>query len=101
MNPASVKSAVEDVVLGPNGIAAAGRGEGKILVDLSTTDLDTTQRIASALGERCGMMFVDAPVSGRPGAARAGTLAIMAGWAATGPAPTPGLSVRSCTQAQS
>src|SRR5216684_7240110 len=40
MNPASVKSAVEDVALGPNGIVAAGRGEGKILVDHSTTDLD-------------------------------------------------------------
>src|SRR5207245_1374661 len=47
----------------------------------STTDLETTQRIASALAERCGMMFVDAPVSGGPGAARAGTLAIMAGGA--------------------
>jgi len=81
MNPAAIKSAVEDVALGPNGIVAAGRGEGKILVDHSTTELDTTQRIASALGERCGMLFVDAPVSGGPGAARAGTLAIMAGGA--------------------
>src|SRR6266853_3195799 len=81
IDPAAIKSAVEDVVLGPNGIVAAGRGEGKILVDHSTTDLETTQRIASALGERCGMMFVDAPVSGGPGAARAGTLAIMAGGA--------------------
>src|SRR6266704_3301547 len=81
IDPAAIKSAVEDVVLGPNGIVAAGRGEGKILVDHSTTDLETTQRIASALGERCGMMFVDAPVSGGPGAAKAGTLAIMAGGA--------------------
>jgi len=81
IDPAGIKSAVEDVVLGPNGIVAAGRGEGKILVDHSTTDLETTQRIASALSERCGMMFVDAPVSGGPGAAKAGTLAIMAGGA--------------------
>jgi 3-hydroxyisobutyrate dehydrogenase len=79
IDPASVKSAVEDVALGPDGIIAAGRGEGKIFVDLSTTDLETTNRIASALGERCGMQFVDAPVSGGPGAAQAGTLAIMAG----------------------
>ena len=74
-------AAVEDVALGSNGIVAAGRGEGKILVDHSTTELEATQRIASALGERCGMMFVDAPVSGGPGAAKAGTLAIMAGGA--------------------
>src|SRR6266496_637142 len=70
IDPAGIKSAVEDVALGPNGIVAAGRGEGKILVDHSTTDLETTQRIASALGARCGMMFVDAPVSGGPGAGR-------------------------------
>jgi len=72
-------AAVEDVALGPNGIVAVGRGEGKILVDHSTTELDATQRIAAALAERCGMMFVDAPVSGGPGAAKAGELAIMAG----------------------
>jgi 3-hydroxyisobutyrate dehydrogenase len=71
--------AVEDVALGPTGIVAAGRGDGKILVDLSTTELEATQRIAAALAERCGMMFVDAPVSGGPGAAKAGELAIMAG----------------------
>jgi 3-hydroxyisobutyrate dehydrogenase len=74
-------AAVEDVTLGPNGIVAVGRGEGKILVDHSTTELDATQRIAAALAERCGMMFVDAPVSGGPGAAKTGELAIMAGGA--------------------
>jgi 3-hydroxyisobutyrate dehydrogenase-like beta-hydroxyacid dehydrogenase len=79
IDAAAVKSAVEDVALGPNGIVAAGRGEGKIFVDHSTTDLEATKRIASALAGRCGMMFVDAPVSGGPGAAKAGTLAIMAG----------------------
>jgi hypothetical protein len=63
-------AAVEDVALGPDGIVAVGRGEGKILVDHSTTELDATQRIAAALAERCGMMFVDAPVSGGPGAAK-------------------------------
>ena len=74
-------AAVEDVALGPNGVVVAGRGEGKILVDHSTTELGATQRIASALSERCGMTFVDAPVSGGPGAAKAGALAIMAGGA--------------------
>jgi len=72
------QSAVEDVALGPEGVVAAG-GEGKIFVDLSTTDLETTQRIAAALAKDRGMMFVDAPVSGGPGAAKSGTLAIMAG----------------------
>src|SRR5438093_7903125 len=42
-------AAVEDVALGSNGVAAAGQGEGKILVDHSTTELDATQRIAAAL----------------------------------------------------
>jgi 3-hydroxyisobutyrate dehydrogenase len=74
-------AAVEDVALGPDGIVAVERGEGKILVDHSTTEPDATQRIAAALAERWGMMFVDAPVSGGPGAAKAGELAIMAGGA--------------------
>jgi 3-hydroxyisobutyrate dehydrogenase len=72
-------AAVEDVALGANGVVAAGRGEGKIFVDHSTTELEATQRVASALASSCGMMFVDAPVSGGPGAAKNGTLAIMAG----------------------
>ena len=73
-------AAVEDVTLGARGIATAAKPAGKICVDLSTTELDATKRIAAALDER-GIKFVDAPVSGGPGAARAGTLAIMAGGA--------------------
>src|ERR1051326_8272241 len=73
------KSAVEDVAFGLGGVAAAGRGEKKIFVDHSTTDLETTRRVAAALANSCGMAFVDAPVSGGPGAAKTGTLAIMAG----------------------
>lgn len=71
-------AAVEDVALGPSGLIAAHSTHGKIMVDHSTTELEATKRIASALDER-GMLFVDAPVSGGPGAAKAGTLAIMAG----------------------
>lgn len=71
-------AAVEDAVLGPNGAVAAGDLNGKILVDHSTTELEATKRIAATLAAR-GMMFVDAPVSGGPGAAAAGSLAIMAG----------------------
>jgi 3-hydroxyisobutyrate dehydrogenase len=71
-------AAVEDVALGSRGLRAAAAPTGKIMVDLSTTELETTKRIAAAL-EQAGMLFVDAPVSGGPGAAKAGTLAIMAG----------------------
>jgi 3-hydroxyisobutyrate dehydrogenase len=71
-------AAVEDATLGSRGILAADRLGGKVVVDHSTTELSSTMRIAAALAER-GMMFVDAPVSGGPGAAETGTLAIMAG----------------------
>ena len=71
-------AAVEDVTLGARGVITAARPTGKICVDLSTTELGATKQIASALDQR-GIMFVDAPVSGGPGAAKAGTLAIMAG----------------------
>jgi 3-hydroxyisobutyrate dehydrogenase-like beta-hydroxyacid dehydrogenase len=71
-------AAVEDVALGPRGLIGASNATGKIMIDHSTTELEATKRIAAALAQR-GMMFVDAPVSGGPGAAKAGTLAIMAG----------------------
>lgn len=60
-------------------IASAGRLDGKVFVDHSTSDIDTTKRLAARLGQETGMAFLDAPVSGGPGAAEAGTLAIMAG----------------------
>jgi 3-hydroxyisobutyrate dehydrogenase len=71
-------AAVEDAALGPKGLIKASKPQAKIMVDLSTTELETTKCIAATL-EKAGMMFVDAPVSGGPGAAKAGTLAIMAG----------------------
>lgn len=70
--------AVEEAVLGRGGIAEAP-GAGKVLVDHSTTEIDETRRFAGELATRAGMAWVDAPVSGGPGAAAAGTLAIMAG----------------------
>lgn len=69
---------LEDVVFGPGGIAEANV-ENKILVDHSTTPVDTTQAFANRLKEQTGMHWIDAPVSGGPLAARDGTLAIMAG----------------------
>jgi len=71
-------AAVEDVTTGPRGFTAAPDIAGKICVDVSTTELEATQRIAARLRAR-DMEFVDAPVSGGPAAAKAGTLAIMAG----------------------
>jgi 3-hydroxyisobutyrate dehydrogenase-like beta-hydroxyacid dehydrogenase len=70
-------AAVEDATLGARGIGSVDIA-GKVIVDHSTTELDATSRIAVALGQK-GAAFVDAPVSGGPGAAKAGTLAIMAG----------------------
>lgn len=69
--------AVEEVVCGADGIAS-GRLEGKTVVDVSTTEMAVTHRVAAAVA-RSGGAFVDAPVSGGPSAAEAGTLAIMAG----------------------
>jgi 3-hydroxyisobutyrate dehydrogenase len=71
-------AAVEDAAIGPRGALAAGKLDGKVFVDHSTTELEATKRVAAALAAR-GMMFVDAPVSGGPGAAASGSLAIMAG----------------------
>lgn len=70
--------AVEEAVLGPKGVAEAP-GAGKLLVDLSTTTIEETKHCADELARRNGMSWVDAPVSGGPGAAEAGQLAIMAG----------------------
>jgi 3-hydroxyisobutyrate dehydrogenase-like beta-hydroxyacid dehydrogenase len=72
---------VEAVALGAEGVASAGRLDGKVLVDHSTTIIADTRRIAAELESRTGMAWVDAPVSGGPGAAETGTLAIMAGGA--------------------
>lgn len=51
---------VEDVVLGPEGVARHGRPD-QLLMDMSTIDPATTDRLAQALGQR-GMAFVDASV---------------------------------------
>lgn len=72
-------TAVESAILGEGGIIEVSQGQGKTVVDHSTTELETTKRLAQALRERTGMQFVDAPVSGGPGAAAEGRLAIMAG----------------------
>jgi 3-hydroxyisobutyrate dehydrogenase-like beta-hydroxyacid dehydrogenase len=65
-------------VFGPKGIAEGGT-PGKILIDHSTTEAATTRELAARLEAETGMRWIDAPVSGGPPAAEAGTLAIMIG----------------------
>ncbi len=74
--------AVVAVVEGEHGLLTAGRARMGVLVDHSTSEIETTRRLARALGEGTGAGFIDAPVSGGPGAAATGTLAIMAGGSA-------------------
>lgn len=69
---------LEAVIFGDNGIVNA-EVNGKILIDHSTTPEAITRDFAAQLKTQHGMDWIDAPVSGGPPAARAGTLAIMAG----------------------
>jgi 3-hydroxyisobutyrate dehydrogenase len=72
--------AVENCLFGPEGVAMAGGAcAGKLVVDCSTVPPGAARALASRLRAEAGMGFVDAPVSGGPPAARAGTLAVMAG----------------------
>jgi 2-hydroxy-3-oxopropionate reductase len=73
---------VEQVVLGPAGVASAPR-PGLILVDMSSIDPTVTRRIAARL-EGLGVAMLDAPVSGGERGAIDATLSIMVG----GPADT-------------
>lgn len=74
-------AAVREVVFGPGGIAEQGL-PGQLLVDFSSCEPAATRAMAAELEARCGMHWVDAPVSGGTPGAEAGTLAIMAGGAA-------------------
>jgi 3-hydroxyisobutyrate dehydrogenase len=65
-------------VFGANGIGQ-GAAPGKVLIDHSTTEVATTKEFAARLKADTGMRWVDAPVSGGPPAAEAGTLALMVG----------------------
>ncbi|MEE8287171.1 MAG: NAD(P)-dependent oxidoreductase, partial [Gammaproteobacteria bacterium] len=70
--------AVHEAVFGSGGVVESASAD-KLLVDHSTTIMESTKTMADTLRERSGMGWVDAPVSGGPPAAEAGTLAIMAG----------------------
>lgn len=66
------------VVLGPDGLRAGLDGRAPMLVLMGTVAPDTVAELTQALAPT-GMRIVDAPVSGGPVKARAGTLAIMMG----------------------
>lgn len=68
---------VEAVALGPKGIAEGARA-GLVYVDLSTNHPTTIRRIGAALAPK-GVEVLDAPVSGGPYGAAAGTLTVMVG----------------------
>ncbi len=71
-------AAVEAVIDGEHGLAKGLRA-GKIVVDMSTIDATVTRRLAQRLRKDTGAGWIDAPVSGGPAGAEAGTLAVMAG----------------------
>ncbi len=68
---------VEAAYLGPDGIVA-GAKPGTMLIDLSTVDPATSQKVGQAAAER-GLRFLDAPVSGGVAGAQNATLTIMVG----------------------
>jgi 3-hydroxyisobutyrate dehydrogenase-like beta-hydroxyacid dehydrogenase len=70
-------ASTEDVFLGKNGLVEAARA-GQIFVDHSTVSPTTSRQCADAARPK-GADFLDAPVSGGPAGAQAGTLTIMVG----------------------
>jgi 3-hydroxyisobutyrate dehydrogenase len=72
-------AAVDFCTRGPQGIAQAEEGEGKLVIDFSTISPRTTRELAVQVRQHAGMGWLDAPVSGGPQAARDGQLTIMAG----------------------
>lgn len=70
-------SASKEVFLGGRGIASAAR-PGQILIDHSTVGPELSRACHRAASEKAAH-FLDAPISGGPGGAQAGTLTIMVG----------------------
>jgi 3-hydroxyisobutyrate dehydrogenase len=68
---------VEAVVAGADGIAAHGR-PGLLVVDTSTSHPQTTRKLAGLLAAG-GVGLIDAPVSGGPSGALAGTMTMVIG----------------------
>lgn len=68
---------VHAVCLGTAGVLEHGRS-GLVLIDTTTSTAETSRNVAAALGER-GIGFLDAPVSGGPAGAAAGTMTMVIG----------------------
>ncbi|MCK1280631.1 NAD(P)-dependent oxidoreductase [Bradyrhizobium sp. 61] len=71
-------AAVEEVIFGPEGLAAAS-GAGRLVVDFSSIHPGAARDLAARLKDANGAGWIDAPVSGGTKGAEEGTLAIMAG----------------------
>ncbi|MFL5802326.1 MAG: NAD(P)-dependent oxidoreductase [Roseiflexaceae bacterium] len=69
--------ALQQAIEGPGGLLEVLR-PGQVLIDMSTSKLATSQRLAELLAGR-GAAMLDAPVSGGERGAREGTLSIMVG----------------------
>lgn len=72
--------AVREVALGDRGLASAGRDD-LLLVDTSTATSSDARALAADLAT-VGIAFLDAPVTGGPGGASAGSLGVMVGGSA-------------------
>lgn len=72
-----VSSDVESLLDGPGGLLA-GLAKGSVLVDCTSGDPATSQRIASRLAAH-GVAFLDCPVSGGVAGADAGSLTVIVG----------------------
>jgi 3-hydroxyisobutyrate dehydrogenase len=68
---------VREAIFGPQGVLQ-GLEPGKLIVDQTTGDPNETRRMVAELAEK-GIDMIDAPVSGGPQGAEAGTIAIMVG----------------------
>ncbi|WP_372502690.1 NAD(P)-dependent oxidoreductase [Tistrella mobilis] len=72
---------VEAVLAGEGGLLVAADLTGRLVIDTTTSEPAVTRRLAAALAA-AGHALVDAPVSGGPAGAAAGTLTMMVGGAA-------------------
>lgn len=68
---------VEQVCLGADGLAS-GEHKPSVIVDLSTTTVDSARSVAERLSQQ-GVAFVDAPVARTREAAKRGELSVMVG----------------------
>ena len=67
----------EEIYLGENGAIQSARA-GQIYIDTSTVEPRVSRKIGEALAAR-GVKYLDAPISGGPWGAEAGTLSLMIG----------------------